>query len=86
MLILTNLKHSIDLPVAFSEVSTVISSVTLGISEKCKVITSKSQKTEFDKYATGGVSAFSIPSIYVIQFTIDQNCLNITSVKNRQLN
>ena len=33
----------------------------------------KFQKTEFDKYDTSGVSAFSITSIYLIQFIADQN-------------
>ena len=28
------------------------------------------------KYATRGVSVFSIISIYLIQFTMDQNCYN----------
>ena len=36
----------------------------------------KFQKTEFDKYDTSGVSAFSITSIYLIQFIVDQNYQN----------
>ena len=31
----------------------------------------KFQKTEFDKYATSGDSAFSMTSIYLIQFIMD---------------
>ena len=44
------------------------------ISEKAH-ITAKFQKTEFDKYATSAV-AFSITTIYLIQFIMDQNCNN----------
>ena len=39
-------------------------------------ITAKFQKTEFDEHATGGVSAFSITFIYLIQFIMDQNYHN----------
>ena len=39
-------------------------------------IKAKFQKTEFDKYATSGVSAFSITSINIIQFMMDQNWHN----------
>ena len=38
-----------------------------------RVNQAKFQKTEFDKYATSGVIAFIITSIYLIQFTIDPN-------------
>ena len=46
-----------------------------GISEKVHII-EKFRKTEFDKYVTSGNSAFSITSIYLIQFIMNQNCLN----------
>ena len=46
-----------------------------GIFEKVH-ITVKFQKTEFDENATSGVSAFSIISIYLIQFIMDQNWHN----------
>ena len=46
-----------------------------GISEKVH-IKAKFQKTELDKYDTSGVSAFSITSIYLIQFIMNQNYHN----------
>ena len=72
-------KYSIDFAVAFSKSVYFYSHKNYhsspGVPEKVH-FTVKLQKTEFDKYATGGVSAFSITSIYLIQFIMDQNCDN----------
>ena len=43
-------------------------------------ITIKSQKTEFDKYATSGVSALSITFINFIQFIKGQNYHDIKNI------
>ena len=39
-------------------------------------VKAKFQKTEFGKYAARGVNAFSITSVYLIQFIMEQNCHN----------
>ena len=73
------LKYSIDFTVASSGSLSFYGYKNChslpGISEKVH-ITAKFQKTEFDKYATRGVGAFSMTSIYVIQFITTQNCHN----------
>ena len=71
------LKNFIDFTVAFSESLCFYSHKKChslpGISEKVP-IKAKFQKTEFDKYATSGISACSIIFIYLIHFIMDQNC------------
>ena len=72
-----SLKYSIDFTVVFSKSLYLYSHKKChslpGISEKGHN-TAKLQKTEFDKYSTSGVIAFSITSSYLIQFILDQNC------------
>ena len=73
------LKYSINFTIAFSK-SLCFSSHKKchnlpEISEKVQ-ITARFQKTEFDKYATSRVSAFSLTSICLIRFIMDQNCHN----------
>ena len=68
------LKYSINFTIAFSKSLKLYQCHNLpGISEKVQ-ITARFQKTEFDKYATSRVSAFSLTSICLIQFIMDQNC------------
>ena len=71
-----NLKYSISFTTAFSRSLYFYSHEKYhslpGISEKIH-ITAKLQKTEFDKYATSGVIAFST-TIY--QFMMAENCHN----------
>ena len=71
------LKYSIEFAVVFYKSRYFYSHIKchslLGISEKV-YIKAKFWKTEFDKYATSGVSAFSITSICLVQFIMDQNC------------
>ena len=77
MIILMGLKHCINFTVLLSKSLYFYSHKKYRslprISEKVH-ITTKSRKTEFDKYATSEVSDFSIASIYIIQFVMDQNC------------
>ena len=77
MIILMGLKYCINFTVLFSKRLYFYSHKKChslpGISEKLH-ITTKSQKAEFDKYAFSEVSDFSITSIYIIQFVMDQNC------------
>ena len=79
MLIVMGLKYSIHFTVAFSRSLYFYSQNKChnlpGTSEKVH-ITAKFQKTEFDKYATGGVSALGITSVYLIQVIMKQNCPN----------
>ena len=54
------LKYSIEFAVAFSKSPYfIVMTSVIAISEAVR-ITAKFQKAEFDKYATSGVSAFSI--------------------------
>ena len=73
------LKYSIDFTIVLSKSLYFYSHKKChrlpGISEKVH-ITGKSQKNEFDRYATSAVRTFSIKSIYLIKFIMDQNCHN----------
>ena len=79
ILILLGLKYSTNLTAAFFLCLYCYSHKRFyslpEIAEKM-YIKIKFQKTEFDKYDTSGVSAFSITSIYLIQFIVDQNYHN----------
>ena len=71
-----SLKYSVDFTVVFSKSLYLYShkkcNSLLRISHKVH-IAAKLQKTEFDKYATSGVIAFSNTSTYLIQFIMNQN-------------
>ena len=75
------LRYSLGFTVAFSKILYFCSHKKChslpGISEK-ENITEKFRKSEFDKYGTSGVSAFSITFIYLWmwQFIMDQNSHN----------
>ena len=79
LLVLTGLKYSFDFTVVFSKFLYFYrhkkSHILPRVSEKMYII-EKFQKSEFEKYATSGTSAFTIISISLIQYMMDKNCHN----------
>ena len=74
ILILMGWQHSIEFTVAWKISEKSSYSEKVQISGNIVKLIAYWKENWFDKYATRGVSAFTITSIYLIKFIVGQNC------------